>query len=270
MSDVERTLRQVEQHLAPIKPIVDTINDVIPPYIQRLDNALQSVAPKISEVIRVLEPFLNQISSTLIRVAEAAQKWQVDTKADITVMADNGWYPNWFTFYYAPDTTTGSLDELMEKHLEDNWDDITSKILESCPNREHILTNAFELHKQGNYIASIPLFLAHADGITCEELKSFLFTKNETQQKLQEMMDSGKIEANMFTDVFLEPFKLKNHYNQGISKSGTTAKRKAPNRNGILHGHRKHLDYGTKTNSLKCFSLLAFVVFTVKDLVTEI
>jgi hypothetical protein len=39
----------------------------------------------------------------------------------------------------------------------------------------------------------------------------------------------------------------------------------APNRNGILHGSRKHLDYGTEVNSLKALSLLAFVVYCFDD-----
>jgi hypothetical protein len=36
----------------------------------------------------------------------------------------------------------------------------------------------------------------------------------------------------------------------------------APNRNGILHGSRKHLDYGTEVNSLRPFhcSPLSFIV----------
>ncbi len=73
----------------------------------------------------------------------------------------------------------------------------------------------------------------------------------------------------MLTDIFLEPFKLKNHHNAGISKSSVQAKSKAPNRNGILHGHRKHLDYGTEINSLKCFSLLSFIVYSTKEVIVK-
>lgn len=269
MNDFDRVLKQINQLTAPVRKITDTLNKVIPPYVQILNEALGPTVQRLNEITKAYEPFFSQINATLAKAAEAAKKWQIARKEDVTVMAENGWYPNWYTFFYYPETPIDSLDELMERHLEENWGEITAKILKHCSNRKHILENAFELHKRGNYVASIPLFFAQADGICNEGLKSFLFTGNETQEKLNELIEKGEIEANMFTDIFLEPFKLKNHHNAGISKSSFAAKSKAPNRNGILHGHRKHLDYGTKMNSLKAFSLLSFIVYTVKDVIHE-
>ncbi len=66
--------------------------------------------------------------------------------------------------------------------------------------------------------------------------------------------------AEPFTDVLLELLGINTQFNAGIRSSSMKDKLKAPNRNGILHGSRKHLDYGTEINSLKAFSLLAFVV----------
>ncbi|WP_373033478.1 hypothetical protein [Sulfurovum sp.] len=269
MNKIDRVLKQIAQLTAPVRQIATTLNKVIPPHVQKLNEAIGPTVQRLNEITRAYEPFFSQINATLAKVAESAKKWQIARKEDVTVMAENGWYPNWYTFFYYPETPIDSLDELMERHLEENWDEITAEILKYCSNRKHILENAFELHKQENYVASIPLFFAQADGICNEVLKSFLFTGNETQEKLNELIEKGEIEANMFTNIFLEPFKLKNHHNSGISKSSLEAKNKAPNRNGILHGHRKHLDYGTKMNSLKAFSLLSFVVYTVKDLINE-
>lgn len=269
MNEVDQVLKQIDQLTAPFRQVTSTLNKVISPHVQRLNEALGPTVQRLNEITKAYEPFFSQINATLTKAAEAAKKWQIARKEDVTVMADNGWYPNWYTFFYYPEIPISSLDELMERHLEENWDEITAEILKYCSNRKHILENAFELHKQENYVASIPLFFAQADGICSEVLKSFLFTENKTQEKLDERIEKGEIEANMFTDIFLEPFKLKNHHNAGISKSSPEAKSKAPNRNGILHGHKKHLDYGTKMNSLKAFSLLSFVVYTVKDLINE-
>lgn len=269
MNDLDRVLKQIDQLTAPMRKVTDTLNKVVPPYVQKLNEALGPTVQRLNEITRAYEPFFSQINATLAKAAAAAKKWQIARKEDVTVMADNGWYPNWYTFSYYPESPISSMDELMERHLEENWDDITAEILKHCSKRKHILENAFELHKKGNYVASIPLFFAQADGICSEVLKSFLFTGNETQEKLNELIEKGEIEANMFTDIFLEPFKLKNHHNSGISKSSLAAKSKAPNRNGILHGHRKHLDYGTKINSLKAFSLLSFIVYTVKDVINK-
>jgi hypothetical protein len=54
-------------------------------------------------------------------------------------------------------------------------------------------------------------------------------------------------------------------FNAGIREAKPKDKLRAPNRNGILHGSRRHLDYGTKINSLKAFSLLAFVVLVFSE-----
>ena len=269
MNNFEKLSAKIDQMTAPVRQIADTLNKVVPPYIQKLNKAMVPAVQRINEITKALEPFFSQLNSSLQKMVEAAQKWQVARKEDVTVMANNGWYPNWLTFFYTPEKKPESLDELMSLHLNNNWDDITSKILELCPNRSYILKNAFNLHKSGNYIAAIPLFLAQADGICCESLKSFLFTGSDTEEKIKKLIDNGKIEVDMFTDIFLEPFKLKNYHNAGISKSSQSSKNKAPNRNGILHGHRKHLDYGTEINSLKCFSLLSFVVYSTKELINE-
>lgn len=269
MNDLDRFFKKINQFTAPIRQATSTLNKTTPPYIQNFSKALEPTLQSFAIITRVYGPLFRQINATLAKSAQAAKKWQIARKEDVTVMADNGWYPNWYTFFYYPESPISSLDELMERHLEENWDAITAKILKYCSSRKHILENAFELHKQGNYVASIPLFFSQADGICSEVLKSFLFTGNTTQEKLNELIIKGEIEANMLTDIFLEPFKLKNHHNAGISKSSLAAKSKAPNRNGILHGHRKHLDYGTKMNSLKAFSLLSFIVYILKDVINE-
>lgn len=96
---------------------------------------------------------------------EAAYRWQEARKSDVMEMAENGWYPNWFTFFYTPETEPESVDELMRMHVNADWEELAHKIIELCPARKHILENAFNLHKPGNYTAAIPLFLAQADGI---------------------------------------------------------------------------------------------------------
>ena len=58
---------------------------------------------------------------------------------------------------------------------------------------------------------------------------------------------------------------ISTQFGAGIKKSSESAKALAPNRNGILHGSRKHLDFGTERNSFKAFSLLAFLAFVLAD-----
>lgn len=269
MKESDKIEKQIEQIAVPIIQAADAVGKAIPEVIEQLNEVLPSIVDNIGRVVGAIGLALSTIHKPLLKkIVEVAEKWQIERKADVTLMAENGWYPNWFTFFYTPSRKAESIDEIMSMHLNENWDDITSQILKLCPKRNHILGNAFNLHKSGNYIAAIPLFLSQADGICCESiLKSFLFTENKVEENTNNLIDAGKIEANMLTDVFLEPFKLKNHHKAGVSKYSQTAKARAPSRNGILHGHRKHLDYGTEINSLKYFSLLSFIVFSTKELI---
>lgn len=253
-----------------IQRMTDFANEfskAIQPHAEKITKSIRPVMEQLELISKACTPILNRLNIIAVDIAKKAQKWQEDRKQDVVTMAESGWYPNFYTFYFEPEEETESLDELMSLHLEDNWNEITAHILSSYPARRNILEAAFKLHQEGNFVASIPLFYSQADGICCEQLKSFLFVKNEVKGKLDSLLDSESIEVKFLTDIFLEPFRTKNHHDQGISRSGPTHKKRAPNRNGILHGHRKHLDYGTKTNSLKCFSLLAFIVFVMNDLV---
>lgn len=267
MKELEKFSKVIEQMTAPVGQISNALNEFVTPIIQRYNEVAIPIFSRIDEFTKACEPFFCQLYAFAEKTVEAAQRWQIERKQDVTFMADNGWYPNWFTFFYSLKKEEMSVDELMSSHLNDNWNIITEKILTLCPNRIAILENAFNLHQSGNYIAAIPLFLAQADGICNESIKRFLFAGDPPGGKIKQLIDDGKVEIDMFTGVFLEPFKLKNHYKVGISKANRN--KKVPNRSGILHGHREHLDYGNKINSLKCFSLLAFIVYTTKEIMNE-
>ncbi|KVX02631.1 hypothetical protein [Shewanella frigidimarina] len=70
------------------------------------------------------------------------------------------------------------------------------------------------------------------------------------------------IEAVPERAIILSPLLQDTEFGARIGKGKQVDKAKAPNRNGFLHGSRKHLDYGTEINSLKCISLLAYVATT--------
>ncbi|TKB28634.1 hypothetical protein FCL47_03905 [Desulfopila sp. IMCC35006] len=268
MNDNDQLSKQIEIIVKAFRLSIENASNILISFIERLDEIIIPIAKNINQLKLNLEPFILQIGKTLQGWAEAAHKWQIDKKKNVEEMAENGWYPNWLTFFYPNCDDTLPLDDFMINHLNADWEQITERMLELCPNRKHILENAFNLHLSGNYIAAIPLFLSQADGICCESLlKSFLFTENKVSENIDKLIDEEKIQADMFTELFLSPFKLRNHHNAGVSKSSALAKKLAPSRNGILHGHRKHLDYGTEMNSLKCFSLLSFVVFSTKEII---
>lgn len=181
-------------------------------------------------------------------------------------LAKHGWFVNWDTnlnidneIHFTVEENDVILDDYMIKHLNTDWLEITDRIIEFYPEREEILRTAFDLHLKGNYIASIPLFLAQAYGIYTKELDSHLFGVIEERDKIHEMLRNGELTTRSILDIILTPL-----------RSGTEkGKSKELNINGILNGSNKYLDYGTELNSFKAFSLLAFVVFFIKYVVKD-
>lgn len=254
----------------------------------RIYEELRPAIIAIEELQRRMSPIIQQLSATynsciktgllaLERFDELAKVWQEQQKQNLADLAECGWFPNWYTFDYQPEGEAKNIDTIMSMHLNDCWPDLTNKIVELCPNRKHVLETAFRLHEEENYIASVPLFIMQSDGIFCEELKTFLFEGKdkplfkgeETEQFLGELLENGNLQKGFLQEILLEPYKVKTQFSKGIRKSKAEDKKKAPNRHGILHGHRKHLDYGTELNSLKSISLLAFVVYSTKEILKK-
>ena len=104
----------------------------------------------------------------LARIVHDINTWPDWQRELWAYAALNGWYVNWHT----PVTINtpisegkATLDAFMIGHLKRDWTTIASSIVSAVPKRQAILQCAFELHAEKRYIASIPLFLAQADGV---------------------------------------------------------------------------------------------------------
>lgn len=252
----------------------------IAPFVHVIQEATQKIGPIIQKIAIVSDGFLREYSPAIIKFAETvgtislefakkAQEWQKVQKVNVIYLAEMGWFPNWGTFFYYPSEEHKTADDLMISQIDEDWDDLKVKILELSPNRKPILEVAFKLHEEGNYIASIPLFLSQADGICSEEFTHFFSkdstTGNRASDEIIKQAENSEIVTNFLSGILLEPFKVDLQISKGSSRASKAAKAKGPNRHGIIHGSRKHLDYGTKINGYKAFSFLAFIIFSVKD-----
>lgn len=254
------------------------------PFAQAIQNSIEKIRPMMeatslamekfrAEYEPIIKQFVETINSAIAEIAKQAKLWQEKQKISVSFMAEHGWFPNWFTFLFYPERKHDNLDDFMIADIDESWSEIKQKIFELCPNRKHILEVAFELHEQGNYIASIPLILIQSDGICSEEF-TYFFTKdaqtgNKASDEILQRVEHGEIAVNFFSEILLEPFKVNLQISQGSSKASEAAKGKGPNRHGIIHGSRKHLDYGSKINGYKAISFLAFLIFTTKDAFIE-
>lgn len=157
-----------------------------------------------------------------------------------------------------------ALDQYMVNEIDSNYDKIKSSILSLHSNRKEILSCAFELHEGQTWIASIPLFLAQTEGVFSENVGSFLFSGHDKRK--EKLAERFRERTEQYMPYLYSPFEVETQFSSSISSKSQTKKKNGPNRNGILHGSRKHLDYGSKINSYKCISLLSYVSMVFADL----
>ncbi len=248
------------------------------------ENTLCNLQYALQDIAKLANPFFELLSQLSVRVTtiikenghhfkafvnflEEFEKWPEQQKQMLIESAHLGWFINWETYLsgmqIAIEKGQEALDIEMSEQISANWSLLKEKILNFCTERAHILNTAFELHEQENFIASIPLFLSQIDGICAQHINAYLFTERDKLQDVVEKYECDNSET--FIPLIIAPLAEQTQFKASISKKSQELKSKAPNRNGILHGSRKHLDYGTKLNSLKAFSLLAYCVFVLAD-----
>ena len=131
--------------------------------------------------------------------------------------------------------------------------------LQNSQDRKAILEAAFRLHHAGEYYGSIPIFLAQAEGVFNEEFKRSIFNnKSRSYEKINEIRNFNE---GMFFDAFLSSTFVKNQIGADKSICSDEQKQRGPNRNGVMHGDIRHVDYGSEINSLKSISLLVCAIW---------
>lgn len=217
---------------------------VIGGVLNKVGNAFKSYAEEHKDEIKALIDYFENFEEINGEIWKTA--------------AENGWFPNEFLaidFMNYVIEGKDSLDTYMLKELEETSENIHKSLIDEFPERKHILDVAFNLHAQENYIAAIPLFLSQTDGICAQKIGRYLFTEHDKRiSKIQDFIEKYPEKV-----IILAPLLQNTQFGASISKGSRKLKDKAPNRSGILHGSRKHLDYGTKLNSLKCISLLGYI-----------
>jgi hypothetical protein len=198
----------------------------------------------------------------MLEAAKAITNYPAQLKRLTEEIALLGWFPTGESYIHgiadAHAAGRKALNEYMIKEIECDYHAIKRNLIGAHGNRSKILECAFALHESENWNASIPLFLAQTEGIFCENMGVFLFSEHERRKQV--MQERFQDKANQYMPYLYAPFELQNlQYSSGISSSSQAKKLNGPNRNGILHGSRKHLDYGTKENSYKCISLLSYI-----------
>ena len=248
----------------PSKPLAQFLVEQLlgPETIAKMDLALAGIRDSIAKFLRENPNFFENIQQLVEEFKDLPDK----QRKLWSQAARLGWYLNGETSLSMTREVVKGQDDLnryMIESLRGDWPTVTESILLAHPARREILECAFQLHAEGRYVASVPLFLAQADGICAQTIGAHLFTDHEDREARISQLSANSDEV---TATMLGLLGLKTQLGARIGRASAKHKSLAPNRNGILHGARKHLDYGTEINSLKAFSLLAFVVYIFTEL----
>jgi hypothetical protein len=206
------------------------------------------------------------IQAIPLAIDEALKNGAEKMKTDLITLGQYGWYismnmPASVPVKIAEKLLAGEVDDvnrLMCDYFEKNWEELKEDIVEMCPSRSILLDRAFAAHQRGEYELSIPVFLAQSDGI-CKELAGYeLFRKKGGVPATSEFVDQFTADSIMM--ALLEPFR------SPMPISASEKERQGMqvpfNRHQILHG--EVVDYGTRVNSCRAISLLAYVYSVLK------
>lgn len=207
----------------------------------------------IDTVFECLEEFESRLESLSSSLAPI---WSKAVQA--------GWYPT----SCMPDNlpcsdllSDDAINECMLQAFEQGYPQTKQYILDNCAQRQEILSVAFALHEQENYIASIPLLLAQADGLFEEYLGHRVFTRGcekllTLSAKPKRIFGTSQVAKAYFAQLINVT-----HSYQTLPDEQVSDEIKAPTRNAILHGDAQHLDYGSYSNSCKSINFLSSVMW---------
>lgn len=154
------------------------------------------------------------------------------------------------------------VEEFLKAHTEESIASIRQSASSRWPNRQRILTDAFDAHVAGKYTLSVPVLLSQADGIAADLLGALLFSNRQGPiSKAADHLIKGNLSsrplAKSFLGLLLEAsgLRLDTQERDRLIASGQLV---SPlNRHGVLHG--LDCDYATNANSLRSIALIGFL-----------
>lgn len=218
--------------------------------------------------------------TNFLKFSEKLIAYTIHQKELMKNMSADGWFPSTVTFL-TPIKGGEDFDSYMERCIVEQLEGIEELLYEHHPERRIILEEAFRLFKEERYIAAIPLFISQLDGLSEDKNYSPFFSMDpKVDARKLKNDDPKKLRAKSFPKVLkhaldnsiegIDP-KLLGFYEEVIVNAASTFiadrtpdvdltdNKKILNRNGIMHGHKDFVGYGTRTNTLKIISLLLFV-----------
>ena len=226
---------------------------------------------------------LNTVVTTL---KDWAETWPTKKTEDMTQVAklaiSQGWYLNEVFLFclYRDYKQEIDFSAFMENLILSEWDNQWNAVTAISPTRKPILNEAKECIEHGYYSAAIHILFSQSDGIFHDQFSKSLFKKQgelakdkistyindfiakDSLELLAAQYKDGSILRRMSNEVYTEMFSvIAADAMRDIDPETNENLLIIPNRHGVLHGI--HTDYASKTNALKCFSMLLFIAWSI-------
>ena len=177
-----------------------------------------------------------------------------------TWLAKQGWHINWESpqeLMRVGIEDPSKIDEFMIGHLRKSWEPLTQRILELQPLRSKILSRAFEHMENEDWISAIPLLFSQIDGIALNTFGvSIFYQRKSLEKKIRKRVP----DPDTFLKIILDIMIVETPFEKTAEELNTSASLDGPSRHGVMHGREISLEYGTRENAYKTFSLLCFTV----------
>ncbi len=215
-------------------------------------------APALEAITKTATLYRNTITAAMLPFSEtiidSLKKLPAHVRKALIVFGEHGWYFDWEMAF--PDIwdwesaftedRVGEAEEALSTYFESRLDDIEASIINKFSQRKEITREAFEAHRAGKYMLSIPVLFAQTDGICKEIFDRCLFKRDK---KTFNAKTVEHITNDTMLAAVLSPLDAK----LPVIK----------HRHLVMHGVT--LNYGTKTNSLKAISLINYVACITED-----
>lgn len=223
------------------------------------------------EALKPLEKFFKPIIETQ-KVIQYYVETRLRLAKDINIFPKNGWYLSWSIVDQLIENEIGSdwnseLEGLILKIFYDEFQEIENRITSVFPHRDRHLKHIMKLHRDGDFLASIPLALAQADGM-CKD-KFYLNVKGiripvgffasqmiRHDESIQLLTRGIETEENSIFTVLSNQLAFSNKERYPLLR-GQPGNLSDLNRHAILHG--ESLEYDSPVNSAKAILLLDFI-----------
>ena len=233
------------------------------PEFEKIQHFVQTVDAGMKAVNEVMREFEPHIKSLLILV-DRVDKLPNYYKAALCSLANHEWYPDDTGMYLEDILALGEATEndteycnlRLINHFRSRTNALEKDLIESNPDRVHVLREGFNNHREGRYYSSVPIFLSQADGI---------FSKSYNVSPFREGMKGRKgIQKDPRLDEICRFLFSINTLPIWINDTKRPSSFAGFNRHQVLHG--ESVSYGTEENSLKAISFLSFINTLSEDL----